>query len=231
MTTDATKTIITKRFGKKVVVANPFDRQSIDEAISRGFKVVTGSELSKAEWDNVRGAKALNSSSDLFGSKAVASESIEPTEDMLRFAELAKRIAKCCMGIDIGVAFRKWDGAVAQYGNRMLTLNVKQLGNGFFSGAFATEQKLDLIVHKLGHEAGMHTEHNYHKQITKLAGQLVMIALEDQEFFKEGVFLCNKCGNKGQDDGVSFFAGNAMNGRNMMCVKCGAHGIGDIEGV
>ena len=43
-----------KRFGEKVCVANPFDKQSIDEAISNGYNVIYGSEMSKEEWGKVK---------------------------------------------------------------------------------------------------------------------------------------------------------------------------------
>jgi len=41
-----------------------------------------------------------------------------------------------------------------------------------------------LILHELGHYAGNHTEEAYHKLITKMCGELVILALEEPEFFK-----------------------------------------------
>lgn len=184
---EATKAVITKRYGDKVVIANHFDKNSIDEAISHGFKVIHGSELSKDEWAKVKEAGAIKSSSDLFGTQSVPAKGITPTQDMLRFADLAAKVAKRCLGINITVLFAEWDGVAAQYTKvlQTLTLNTKVLHNGFFAGG-ATEKKLDLLVHELGHESGNHTEHSYHEQITKMAGQLVVIALREPGFFEGG---------------------------------------------
>ncbi|GAG90326.1 unnamed protein product, partial [marine sediment metagenome] len=38
--------------------------------------------------------------------------------------------------------------------------------------------------HELGHSAGNHTEISYHKLLTRMAGQLIMIALNEPDFFK-----------------------------------------------
>lgn len=179
---DAVKSIVNKRYGDKVVVANPFDKNSIDNAIAAGYKVITGKELSKEEWTNVRKSETIKSSSDVFGSKTTSAESCEVDANMLVVAELAKKIAQKCLGIDIQVEFAKWDGVAAQYGNRCLTFNVKVLGKNFFNPSLSS-QILDLILHEIGHEKGHHTEKNYHETLTKMAGELIMTAISDKNFF------------------------------------------------
>jgi len=62
----AVRSVVKSRYGNKVVVAAPFDKRSVDEALSRGYKVVYGSELSRLEWENIRKAEAIQSSSILF---------------------------------------------------------------------------------------------------------------------------------------------------------------------
>lgn len=181
---EAIKTVIEKRYGSKVVVATPTDRNSIDEALSRGFKVVHGSELSGAEWENVRKAEAIPSSSQLFGSSTAAGEPVEPTIMMLSFRNLAERIAKQCLGIEIQVRFMKWDGVAAQYGNKTLTMNVKALGADWFIKA-PLSKRIALILHELAHENGSHTEHSYHETLTNLGGELVELALRNPKFFPE----------------------------------------------
>lgn len=178
---EAVKTVITKRYGEKVVVGNPRDRNSIDEAISQGFKVIHGRELSKDEWQNVKKAKAVNSSSDLFPTKMVGGTYVEPTPNMLKYAEFAKKLAKRVFGITIEVKFTESEGVVAQYGDRTLTLNVKATGKAFFESL--TVPLLDLTIHELAHEHGSHTEHTYHQACTKLGAELTMIALKDPGFF------------------------------------------------
>ena len=47
-----------------------------------------------------------------------------------------------------------------------------------------SQEIIDLILHELGHYAGHHTEMSYHKLLTKMAGQLVIIALNEKDFFR-----------------------------------------------
>lgn len=183
---EAIKDIVAKRFGEKAVVANPFDPISIDDALSNGYNVVHGSEMSKEEWGNIRKVNAMPSSTDLFGKGIAPSESYEPTLGMNKVAELAKKIAKRVLGIDLKVYFIKSPQAseVANFGTNALTFNVSKLGVKWFSPTVSREI-IDLICHELGHHAGNHTESSYHKLLTKLSGELVMIALEEPKFFAE----------------------------------------------
>jgi len=180
--TEAVKKIVNKRFGDNVVVANPFDKNSIDEAISNGYRVVYGSEMSKEEWNNIKNSNAIKSSSDLFGSNFVNGKSVEPDENMLKVSELAKRIAKRCFNISINVCFSEWVGCAAQYGEKTLTFNVKALGKNFFENALSVKV-IDLLLHEIAHEKGNHTEKTYHQAITKMAGELINIALSEPNFF------------------------------------------------
>jgi hypothetical protein len=181
---NAVQAIVTKRYGEKAVIANPFDPISIDDAISHGYNVIHGSEMSKEEWANVRSADAMKTSSEVFGKGLAPSEPVEPTPEMEKVAKLAKKIAKRCIGIDLAVFFIKSPGAneAASFGSNCLTFNVSHL-HGFFDKT-VSERTINLIVHELGHYAGMHTEASYHELLTKLAGQLVLTALNEPKFFE-----------------------------------------------
>ena len=180
----AVQSVVKQRYGGKVVVANPGDKVSIDDALSKGYRVVYGSELSSEEWKNIRKADAIPASSALFPSSiATDAEVVEENTDMNKVSELTKKIAKRCLGINVNVAFSSWEGKVAaQYGNRTLMFNVKNLGKRFFTPALSA-RVIDLILHELAHEEGMHTEVSYHQCLSKMAGQLIMIAMDDPEFF------------------------------------------------
>lgn len=182
--TKAVKTVVEKRFGDKVVVATPGDRNSIDEAISNGYNVVYGSELSKDEWTNVRRDDIIPSSSDVFGRGVVPSKSIKPDEYMERVIELVNRIAHNLMGgLDITVEFKSWDSSYsAIYGNKTLTFNVKTCGRDFFLDPTDT-RLLALIIHELCHEYGHHTEKAYLNAICKMGAQLTFLALTQKSFF------------------------------------------------
>jgi len=182
---EAICSIVKSRYGSKVVSATPGDRHSVDEALSHGYRVIHGSELSKKEWDNIRRAQAVQSSSIAFPSSiATDAKTVDRDDNMDKVAVLAKKIAKRCLGIEVRVAFSSWSGVAAQYGNRTIVFNVKKLGRRFFAPPLSG-RVIDLILHELAHEKGFHTEASYHSCLTKMAGELVMIALEEPEFFRK----------------------------------------------
>lgn len=182
---EALKSVIQKRFGDKVAVANPFDRNSIDEAISHGYKVVSGSELSKEEWANIKDNKLMQSTSDLFGTTFTSAETIsEPSPNQMLVKAYAQKIALKLLKIHLRVTFVKSNAtAIAQYNKetQTLTFNVSKLPNAFFENYIETTSK---ILHELGHQFGNHTEHSYHEALTNMAQELIMIALKEPEFFE-----------------------------------------------
>jgi len=183
--TDVVAKVIQLRYGDKVVVASPTDKNSIDEALSSGYRVVYGSEMSREEWGNIKSAGLMSTSSELFGADIVSSTPVVPDADMVYVAKLAKLIAVECLGFEIRVRFAKWLGSVqAQYGNRELLFNVQNLGTSWFA-ARLSQQVLDLIIHELAHEKGRHTESGYHAALTFLGAKLVMTLLQDPEFFND----------------------------------------------
>lgn len=184
---EAFKQVIKQRYGDKVVIATPTDPISIDDALSNGYRVVYGSEMSKAEWNNVKKDELVQSSHTVFGAQLVSATPIIPNENMLAVKSLAQKIALRFLGINVTVKFVSCKEAttLAQYNSetKTLTFNVSKLGTDFFQTPVSIET-LDLIVHELGHEHGLHTESAYHETITKLAGQLVMVALMDPDFYR-----------------------------------------------
>lgn len=181
---ETTKDIVKKRFGEKSCIANPFDPNSVDEAISHGFNVVHGSELSKEEWKNIKESEALSTSTELFGKDFVSATPIEPTEKMLKVKDLAQRIAKRLLKIDLSVSFVESQASCgADFGGNHLTFNISRLPKSFWDFPIQAET-LDLVIHELGHHAGHHTEASYHECLTELGSKLIIIALTEPSFFK-----------------------------------------------
>jgi hypothetical protein len=58
ITPAATQAVVHQRFGPKVVAYDPSDREANQRALDQGYTIVTGSQLSKAQWANVRNAAA-----------------------------------------------------------------------------------------------------------------------------------------------------------------------------
>lgn len=186
---DAVEAVIKKRYGDRVVIANPFDPIANDDALANGYKVISGREMSKEEWARVKEHGLIQSSTSLFGRPNSGEfPAIEPNEQQRKFADLAKRIAKRVMNIEIGVEFVKTGIASiarASYGDRMMTINISRC-NGLFRDE-VTAEAISLIVHELGHEMGHHTQEEYHKALSRLAGTLTIIAIEEPEFFNLGI--------------------------------------------
>jgi len=185
---EALEQIIEKRFGDKVCVATPNDPVSVDNAISRGYRVIRGNELSKEEWKNIREKSPILSSGKLFP-HGIAKDVkvIEPDSNMIFLSDFAKFVMRKIYNIGIKIRFvtSKEMTVSACYGGRTLTFNVTKLGKGFFQSQI-TKDNLVLLIHELAHEFGMHTEMAYHEAITKLGAELIILALKSPEIFKQG---------------------------------------------
>jgi hypothetical protein len=183
MTQETMSKLVKKRFGDKIVVANPQDPVSNDDAISNGFRVIQGRELSVDEWRNVKEHELIKSSTQVFGkSSATDIENYQPDENMLKVSELAKKIARDFLKIEISVAFftSRQVSYCATFGNRTLNFNVTKLGKQFFVNNLDT---LSLLIHEISHHKGMHTEESYQKCITNMGEFLVKKALKEPEYF------------------------------------------------
>lgn len=185
ITAEAIQQIIKQRYGENVLVANNFDKNSIDEAISNGYRVIAGSEFAKDVWGKIRENNLIQSTSDLFGTNFTNAKTIKPNQKQIEVADYAKRIAKRLLGFGIGVSFIEggYNMVTAQYGSRHLTFNISRLNGNFFENPIS-EETTDLILHELGHEDGRHTEESYHRLITKLGAKLTMLALKEPQFFR-----------------------------------------------
>jgi len=181
---DAVCHIVKERYGDKVVVANVRDKSSIDDAIAAGYRVVSGNELSKEEWDAIRGAGAMQSSSEMFGVDFTKAKEIEPTPGMDAVTELVKKIADDCLGIEVDVRYVESDaGVYADYSSESgwLTFNVTAVGSKWFDRL--SPKMISTIVHELAHHNGMHTERSYLDTITDMTGMLVVRALDQPLYF------------------------------------------------
>jgi hypothetical protein len=180
---EAVKAVITKRFGDKVVIANPFDPIANDNALANGYNVVGGREMSKEEWGKVKGFGLMESSTTSFGMLSEKLPPVQPNEQQRKFADLAKRIARRVLKFDINVHFV--DGGIfvagGSYGNHTMTVNITGSSPEFKDDV--TAEMIAFIVHELGHEFGMHTEASYHSALTRICGALVITAIKEPEFF------------------------------------------------
>lgn len=184
---DAMKSVLVKRFGNKFVSKNPFDLNANDDALANGYSVVSGSQMSKEEWEKVKEMGLIQSSSDLFGKQDIATaDPVEVNGTLKLWANFCKKCAKTFQGNEIRVVYVSSSkvNTRADYGRRTLRYNVALLPKNFFDKI--NKNNIDLLVHEIAHEKGNHTHINYHREITRLAGALTMKALNEPNFFTLG---------------------------------------------
>lgn len=177
-----------KRWGKDRFVADPTDSRSVDEARAHGYTQVHGSTMDKREWEQFRRVNAVPLSSQKFPTTYVGEEEIlekDWTEAMKIIADYARMIAERTMDKELTVKIIQSSGDnSASYGNNRITFNHTRLGAAWWAGGIC-ESTTDLILHELAHEGGNHTEHGYHKMLTKIAARLVVLALKKSWLFSE----------------------------------------------
>lgn len=179
-----------KRFGDLAVISNPFDPNANDEAVSKGYKVITGSEMSKEEWTKMKQHGNLVSSTALFGKTPKEVDYLDWDKHHYPLIRLAKKIAKDYSNYDLTVQIYR-DGQIsarASFGSNTLSFNLAHLTKEMFlpdAEGYINEEMLDLLIHEFGHKDGCnHTEHRYHEYLTGIGAWLVKKAILDKDYFK-----------------------------------------------
>jgi hypothetical protein len=182
ITKQALESVVIKRFGDKHCVADPTNPVANDDALANGHMVIRGSMLSKEEWVQMKEHDIIKSSTELFGKMLVDAERVNPTPDMQKVAKLAQYIAQNALGLMITTSFIHLPGNApcATYGNGRITFNTAKLSKAWFAGINditnlpGIESILQLLIHEIGHEHGLHTEQSYHEAICKIGAYLAM---------------------------------------------------------
>lgn len=180
---DAVASAITKRFGDKVVVFDPSDPEANSLAFSQGYTVIHGTQLSKAEWENVKRTNFVKSAGQVTPSPKAFSENgtktltyipeSEWTEGMRMVVSYAKELAKELINKPISVKIVKnWEWHFGGcYGGGELTLNRGVLGKDWFDQI--DDNVVALLIHELAHEyESDHLSDRYHKAICKMGAKM-----------------------------------------------------------
>lgn len=184
---EAIRTILDKRYGDKVVVANNMDPNSVDEAIAKGYHVIQGRQLPKEVWSRIRENELIPSSTALFGATLADAKVVKPTPDQEHTAKLARMLAKQFMGLELRVVFIECPESNTRADfNRadlMLRFNTSKFQDGFWVGV--NKENMSLILHELGHFGGNHTEHSYHDTLTDLSAKIIVAQRSNPELLGE----------------------------------------------
>ncbi|MCK4666883.1 hypothetical protein KAU33_09050 [Candidatus Dependentiae bacterium] len=102
-----------------------------------------------------------------------------PTFEMLKYADLAKRIAWEILKVDIEVKFGEWNCELpAQYIDETLYLNLKVAPKVFFESL--TSNLISLTIHELSRKFD---KKSYDEICADVGAKLTMIALDNPAFF------------------------------------------------
>lgn len=197
---EAVKSVITGRFGDKVVINDPSDTEGTKIAVAQGYTVIPGGAFSKAAWENIRTSEAALPAGQVTPSPKPYDPNGKPekvierkdwTADMGRIAEFATRLfLKLTNDVcEVYIVNEPTVGWSANFGERSLTgfvlcLNYGRLGKAWFGLANRHVRVLNLLIHEFVH----HTVHDHlsdemHEQATLLGAKLTNLALDEPEFF------------------------------------------------
>ena len=183
---DAARTIITKRYGKKVALWSS-DTMSNDKALAAGYEIVHGRTLSNKE----RGlftTVGVQYTSDAFpapsGAPPATLSEDKLTEGMKHVRQYAKQLHEGLFGKEVSVSFYSQFGShtAASYGAGCLSFNVSCLGRAWFDTIDANTT--GLLIHEFAHTEGIGHEPSYYRSLQNLAGRAVHLALDRPSVFE-----------------------------------------------
>lgn len=197
---DALARVMDKRFGEKRVMYDPSDPEAGMDAVSRGYTLVYGNQLSAGERDNVRrfrseGSDPIRPAGRVFPSaKPYSLDPNAPPVDVVpkgkwtdrqrQVINYARHVFKLLFQSELHVrlvATRNSFGAA--YGSYQLDLNRTRLGKHWFEDTSpeGLRRVNDLLIHEFAHHGGVHhLDHRYHEACTKLGSSMVGLALAGQ---------------------------------------------------
>ncbi len=202
-TPEATRSIVTKRYGNNAVSFDPSDVEGSKIAVSKGMTVVSGGSFNARQWKNIKESGALLPAGKVTPSPKPFTKEGRPlsfihssnwTGGMYTVTKYATLIAKELLNTKINVRITndsKWPFTAA-YGNGELILNFAKLGDWVFSHFPETMEEWDrLLIHEFAHHYSTdHLSSEYHDIICKLGAGLKKLALDKPKLFKFKV--CDK---------------------------------------
>jgi len=173
------------RWGEKRAVVSPSDSYGKERAIAGGYHLVSSAEMSKAEWEQMRKARAVPSTESLFQKPAEKAAQLPEklwNADEKRVVKMAKRIAMLTLGVKIQVQIVESPNAtmLADFNpdNMLLRFNMTKLGEEWF-GLENIEDVIELIIHELGHHFGNHLTKEYYDGLARIGAKLALTHPQD----------------------------------------------------
>ena len=145
------------------------DHQANEECIEQGGGIISTGTLDKEARQHLMDLGVVSRASDKYGEKggdaggrySASEEVVKPSEVMVNYALVCKRVAKDCVDVEPIIRFVKSKRPALAWWNRdapSLTFNVKHLGTTFFDEW--NERNVQLLIHELSHHGG-HGKYEY----------------------------------------------------------------------
>ena len=209
MSDETIRRVTDLRFGEKRVAYDPSDTEANHIAVSQGYQLVYGSQLSSAEWDAAKRAGAILPAGRVTPSAKPYQEGGRPqeyvprdkwTDHMESTVELIERVSEALLGTKVGVEVTSditWPFSAA-YGGRRMVLNLGRLGHKWFGGPL--ESISNLMLHELAHEfESSHLSSDYHAALSRLGAKMTDLALSRPELFERSGSRSGTLFRRGQE--------------------------------
>lgn len=144
--------LLKKQYGTEKIMFESGDERANDKASENGFTLVKGSSIDPSVRKNLlKNHELVQYSSDVFPTTIGDADDVEPTDYMIWYANVVKRVAKYVLGYDITVSFYSLKGSQisAEAGNRNISYNVANLKKKYFKQF--NESGVGLLAHELAH--------------------------------------------------------------------------------
>lgn len=191
VTKEAVEDVVQERYGDKVVIANPFDKASIDDAKANGYRLVYSSELSGEELQSIKSHGAIKTSTDLFGMGVGVGTHVTPNKEQKKVLALVERISTQFLPFKGHGTIIEMKGktplATFSLGGTLITFYNNAIPKDWWNAdenGFVNVRMLDLIIHELCHHFGMHCDRPYLDAITKLGAQISLYSAQNRSFLK-----------------------------------------------
>lgn len=177
---ESVRATVKKRFGSKVVVFDPTDREANKQALDKGYTVVHGRTLSKPEWTAVRRTGAMLPAGQVLPSGVKTSpDGIPPiptadwSADMCMVAEYTQIVGDHLLGFRPNVEFIKLSQPhAATWAGRTIRFNLRTL-RGTWPATVTTESIDELLIHEFAHHvADDHLTEKFYSECCRLGAKL-----------------------------------------------------------
>ena len=200
---EAVAAFVKKRFGDKVVKADPSDPEAEKLAVSQGYTILHSRTLPKAVQAHIKTHEIVKPAGQVTpspqpyiagqGSTRKTLPVDQWTDGMNAHAEFARALAERLLNVGLLIEIvndQQCMNFSATYQRGMptarLEYNLRVLGRKYFEQDPVREEHIDILIHEFGHQMESdHLSQKYLEALTDLGAKATMLALEEPELFQK----------------------------------------------